>query len=77
MRIVEVMGQIVTRDTFNLCSMNEFRRYLNLKTFSTFEEWNSSKPIAEAARELYGHIDNLEIYVSSCLSLSMSLDGPY
>lgn len=80
MRIVDVLGQILTRDTFFLSTMNEFRRYLNLKTFDSFEEWNSDKSVAQAARELYSHIDNLEIYVSlsaaaSTLTLSLTLSA--
>ena len=30
--------------------------------FKTFEEWNSFPEIANAARELYGDIDRLELY---------------
>lgn len=66
--------------------MNEFRKFLGLKQFETFEEWNpdpsvavrylllvlSRKVVADvlmwwhrqnAARQLYGHINNLELYV--------------
>lgn len=39
-----------------------FRRYLNLKAYDTFEEWNEDKETAKAAELLYGHIDNLELY---------------
>ena len=42
--------------------MNEFRKFLGLKQFETFEEWNPDKEIADTARRLYGHIDNLELY---------------
>jgi len=34
-----------------------------LKPFSTFEEWNPNPEVAEAARRLYVHTDNLELYV--------------
>ncbi|OBZ65176.1 Psi-producing oxygenase A [Grifola frondosa] len=44
------------------CTMNEFRAFLGLKQFETFEEWNSDPEIADTARKLYGHIDNLELY---------------
>ncbi|KAG8966855.1 hypothetical protein FRB90_010933, partial [Tulasnella sp. 427] len=37
--------------------------FLNLKPYSTFEEWNPRKEIADAARRLYRHPDNLELYV--------------
>lgn len=42
--------------------MNEFREFLGLKQFDSFEEWNPDPEIANAARDLYGHIDNLELY---------------
>lgn len=41
---------------------SRFRRYLNLKAYSSFEEWNPDKETARAAELLYGHIDNLELY---------------
>ena len=43
--------------------MNEFRAFLGLKQFDTFEEWCSDKSVAQQAARLYGHIDNLELYV--------------
>ncbi|PWN92018.1 heme peroxidase [Acaromyces ingoldii] len=63
LRIAEVAGIKQCRDVFNLCTMNEFRHFLGLTTFSTFEEWNSNPEIANKARELYGHIDDLELYI--------------
>lgn len=42
--------------------MNEFRAFLGLKTFDSFEEWNSDASVAGEARRLYGHIDKLELY---------------
>jgi len=30
--------------------------------FKTFEEWNQDPEMANAARRLYGHVDNLELY---------------
>lgn len=41
---------------------DRFRRYLNLKPYSTFEDWNPDKETARAAELLYGHIENLELY---------------
>lgn len=31
--------------------------------YSSFEEWNPDKKVAAAAEKLYGHVDNLELYV--------------
>lgn len=43
-------------------SFNEFRKYLGLKPCETFDEWNSDPRIANAAKDLYGSIDSLELY---------------
>ncbi|RXW18706.1 hypothetical protein EST38_g7146 [Candolleomyces aberdarensis] len=62
MRLNEIMGIEQSRK-WGVCSMNEFRKYLGLKTFSSFLEWNSDPEIARAAELLYGDINNLELYV--------------
>lgn len=36
---------------------------MGLKPFATFEEWNPRGDVAEAARRLYAHPDNIELYV--------------
>ncbi|KAI0673867.1 heme peroxidase [Trametes maxima] len=61
LRIVEMMGMEQARK-WGVCTMNEFRAFLGLKRFADFEEWNPDPEIANAARQLYGHIDNLELY---------------
>lgn len=43
-------------------SPNRFRRYLNLKPYGNFKEWNPDTETARAAELLYGHIENLELY---------------
>ncbi|GAB7353311.1 hypothetical protein MBLNU459_g3809t1 [Dothideomycetes sp. NU459] len=62
LKVVDIMGQLQARDLFKVCTMNEFRRYLNLKEYQSFEDWNPDKETARAAELLYGHIDNLELY---------------
>ncbi|EJC98652.1 heme peroxidase [Fomitiporia mediterranea MF3/22] len=61
LRVIEIMGMQQAR-AWGVCTMNEFRKFLGLKTFSDFEEWSSIPEIVQAARQLYGHIDNLELY---------------
>ncbi|KAJ1305568.1 hypothetical protein OPQ81_000568 [Rhizoctonia solani] len=61
LRVIEIMG-IKQARKWGVCTMNEFRQFLGLKTFKTFEEWNSDPFIANAARKLYHDIDNLELY---------------
>ncbi|KAG8894697.1 hypothetical protein FRB99_001047 [Tulasnella sp. 403] len=62
MKVVEMIG-IEQARSWGVCTLNEFRQYLGLKEYDSFEEWNPDPEIANAARALYGHIDNLELYV--------------
>ncbi|KAJ1306560.1 hypothetical protein OPQ81_007561 [Rhizoctonia solani] len=62
LKIVEVLGISQARK-WGVCTLNEFRKFIGLKPYESFEEWNPRKEIAEAARGLYGHPDNLELYV--------------
>ncbi|KAH9967528.1 linoleate diol synthase [Russula dissimulans] len=62
MKVHEVMG-IEANRRWGVCSLNEFRKFLGLKPYSSFLEWNSNSEIAEAAERLYSNIENLELYV--------------
>ena len=44
LRIVEIMGMLQARE-WGVCTMNEFRTWLGLKTFDSFEEWNPDPEI--------------------------------
>ncbi|GAA5974545.1 hypothetical protein JCM11641_002083 [Rhodosporidiobolus odoratus] len=63
MRIMDCLGIATARNEWNVCTMNEFRTFLNLKPFATFEEWNSDPVVADRARRLYGHPNDLELFV--------------
>lgn len=62
MKVIDVLGQLQARNVFEVCTMNEFRKYLNLTQFKSFSDWNSDPEIASAAERLYGHVDQLELY---------------
>ncbi|KAK0446778.1 linoleate diol synthase [Armillaria borealis] len=62
MRLHEILG-IEQNRSWGVCSLNEFRKFLGLKTYATFLEWNSDPEIAKTAEKLYGNINNLELYV--------------
>ena len=72
LRVIEIMGMLQARQ-WGCCTMNEFRKFLGLKEFASFEEWSSDKDVADAARKLYNHIDNLELYpglqAEDCMAL--------
>ncbi|EEB97750.1 hypothetical protein MPER_02863, partial [Moniliophthora perniciosa FA553] len=62
MRVIEILGIEQSRK-WGVCSLNEFRKFIGLKPYDTFEQWNSDESVAAAARSLYKHIDNLELHV--------------
>lgn len=45
LRIIEVMG-IMQGRAWGVCSMNEFRKFLGLKQFESFEDWSSNAEVA-------------------------------
>ncbi|CAE6439578.1 unnamed protein product [Rhizoctonia solani] len=61
LKVIEIVAMQQARK-WGVCTMNEFRVCMGLKPFDSFEEWNSNKQVAEAARKLYGAIENLELY---------------
>ncbi|KAF2836478.1 linoleate diol synthase [Patellaria atrata CBS 101060] len=78
LKVVDLMGQLQAREIFNVCTLNEFRRYLNLKPYENFEDWNPDKETARAAELLYGHIENLELYpglMAECTKPAMPGSG--
>ncbi|KAF3937809.1 hypothetical protein ABW19_dt0206209 [Dactylella cylindrospora] len=78
LKIVDIMGQLQARNVFNVCTLNEFRKYLNLKEYESFEDWNPNKEVARRAELLYGHIDNMELYpglMAECTKPAMPGSG--
>ena len=61
LRAVEILG-IKQARSWNLASLNEFRRHFNLKTYKTFEDMNSDPYVAEQLRRLYDTTDQVELY---------------
>ncbi|GME49944.1 Fatty acid oxygenase [Neofusicoccum parvum] len=62
LKFVENLGIKQGRE-WGLATFNEFRRFFNLKEFKSFKEINSQPGVAEALETLYGHPDNVELYV--------------
>lgn len=62
MRVIEILG-IEQGRKWGCCSLNDFRRFLGLRPYETFEEWNPDQEVADAARKLYRSVENLELYV--------------
>ncbi|OJD23672.1 hypothetical protein ACJ73_04972, partial [Blastomyces percursus] len=60
-RAVEILG-IKQARSWRLSSLNEFRKYFNLKPHETFEDINSDPYIADQLKHLYDHPDNVELY---------------
>lgn len=60
-RAIEVLG-IEQARTWNLGSLNEFRKYFKLEPHNTFEDITSDKYVQEQLKHLYDHPDKVEIY---------------
>ncbi|EAW09101.1 peroxidase/cytochrome P450 family protein [Aspergillus clavatus NRRL 1] len=61
-KAIEMLG-IQQGRQWGLATLNEFRTFFKLKPYSTFEEVNSDPSVAGALEGLYGHPDNIELYV--------------
>ncbi|GBF61841.1 psi-producing oxygenase A [Trichophyton mentagrophytes] len=61
LRPVEILGIMQAR-SWNLATLNEFRKHFHLKPHETFEDINSDPYIADQLRHLYDHPDNVELY---------------
>ncbi|KAM0748536.1 linoleate diol synthase [Meredithblackwellia eburnea MCA 4105] len=62
MRMIDVLGIAISRNTWQCCSLNEFRKFLNLQPYTSFSEWNPDPRVWKVAEQLYSHIDNLELF---------------
>lgn len=61
LKAVEVLG-IKQARSWNLATLNEFRKYFNLTPHKTFEDINSDPYIADQLKHLYDHPDYVELY---------------
>jgi hypothetical protein len=43
-------------------SLNEYRKFLRLKTYTKFEDINDNKDVSDALRSLYADVDHVELY---------------
>lgn len=61
LKTVEVLG-IKQARSWNLATLNEFRKYFNLSTYKEFEEINPDPYIAQQLKRFYDHPDHVELY---------------
>ena len=61
LRAIEILG-IQQARKWQVGSLNEFRKFFNLKPYETFEEINSDPEVADQLRHLYEHPDYVELY---------------
>ena len=61
LRDVEILGIIQAR-SWNLASLNEFRKFFQLSPHQTFEDINPDPLVAEKLKRLYDHPDFVELY---------------
>lgn len=58
---MEILG-IEQGRKWNVGSLNEFRKFFDLKPYEKFEDINSDPEVADALRHLYEHPDYVELY---------------
>ena len=58
---MEVMGILHGRQ-LGVSTLNELRKQLNLREYTTFKEMNSDPAMAQALKDLYGNVANVELY---------------
>ncbi|KAH1726426.1 hypothetical protein KXX40_000269 [Aspergillus fumigatus] len=61
LRSVEILG-IQQARKWNIGSLNEFRKFFDLKPYESFEEINPDPYVADQLRHLYEHPDYVELY---------------
>jgi linoleate 8R-lipoxygenase / 9,12-octadecadienoate 8-hydroperoxide 8R-isomerase len=61
LRPIEILG-IGQARSWNLASLNEFRKFFNLAPHKTFEDINPDPEVADQLRHLYDHPDFVELY---------------
>jgi len=61
-RAIEISGIMQGRKA-GVCTLNEFRKYFNVKPYNNFKEFNNDPQIETAMKKLYDNIDDVELYV--------------
>ncbi|KIJ37088.1 hypothetical protein M422DRAFT_232076 [Sphaerobolus stellatus SS14] len=61
-KVIEILG-IKEARSWGVCSLNEFRKFLGLKPYKSFAEWNPDPEVHLVAERLYHDIENMELYV--------------
>lgn len=61
MKAIEILGMEQAR-SWNVATLNEFRKYFNLVPHKTFEDITSNPGVAQSLKALYGDPDMVELY---------------
>ncbi|KAB8303656.1 hypothetical protein EYC80_005050 [Monilinia laxa] len=61
MRSIEILSIIQSR-SWNMCTLNEFRKFVGLTPHQSFADINPDPLIAKRLKEFYGSPDDVEIY---------------
>ena len=61
LRVIEIMGIEQARE-WQMCTLNEFRKYFNLTQYKSFKDINPDPDIADALENLYDTPDQVELY---------------
>lgn len=58
---IEMMGMLQSRK-WEVCSLNEFRKFFGMSRHERFEDINENEQICNTLRDLYGDVDSVELY---------------
>lgn len=72
---MEILGIIQARK-WNVASLNEFRKFFNLKPYQKFEDLNPDPYVAKTLANLYGDVDNVEMYPGMFLEATKPAMSP-
>ncbi|RVX69773.1 hypothetical protein B0A52_06418 [Exophiala mesophila] len=61
LRATTILGIMQAR-SWNVCSLNEYRKFFGLKTYDSFEEINRDPYVVQQLKNLYEHPDFIELY---------------
>jgi Animal haem peroxidase len=62
MRLIDIMG-IEQARKWNVCTLNEFRKFFSLEPHRTFADITKNKDVAHTLETLYSHPDWVELFV--------------
>ncbi|EPS41013.1 hypothetical protein H072_5099 [Dactylellina haptotyla CBS 200.50] len=76
MRVIEILGILQARK-WQVCTLNEFRKFFGMEPHTSFETVNTDVDIQNTLRDLYEHPDMIELYPGIfCEGVGQKMEPP-